>query len=114
MTENINRDICVSDTNGKVVVAIDIFENVRFKYKGIIDRTLEAFDPKDIVTDHMGQIIVADYNKCLHILDGDGTFRRLVDNCGLEKPFGLSIDGKYRLWVGLYDSGLIKVIDYLL
>lgn len=35
-----------------------------------------------------------------------------MDDCGLEKPHGLSVDSKRRLWVGC-ESGKIVVIDYL-
>ena len=51
-------------------------------------------------------------NNCLHILDQNGQFLRCVDDCGLERPYGLSVDSEGRLWVGLLDSGEIKVIKY--
>jgi hypothetical protein len=62
----------------------------------------------------MSQIIVTDWNNaCLHILDQNGQFLTCVDNCGLDKPLGLSVDSEGRLWVGLHKSGEVKVIQYM-
>ncbi|XP_022312161.2 uncharacterized protein LOC111117358 [Crassostrea virginica] len=113
MSENNNGDICVSDTNAHNVVVVDKTGRVRFRYDGRPARRKEAFGPIGIVTDTLSQIIVADYNNnCLHILDQDGQFLRCVDDCGLEKPYGLSVDNEGRLWVGC-ETGNIKVIQYL-
>lgn len=65
------------------------------------------------MTDSAGQVIVADYkNNCLHVLDEGGKFLRLVDNKGLDRPTGLSLDKEGRLWVTLYYTGEVKVIQY--
>ena len=113
MSENNNGDICVSDNNAKTVVVVEKTGRVRFRYDGRPARRKEAFDPTGIVTDALSQIIVVDYkNNCLHILDQDGQFLRCVDDCGLEKPRGLSVDSEGRLWVGC-ETGKIKVIQYL-
>ena len=72
------------------------------------------FNPGDIITDALSQIIVTDiFNNCLHILDQNGQFLRCVDDCGLEKPLGLSVDSEGRLWVGLLKKREIKVVQYL-
>jgi sugar lactone lactonase YvrE len=65
------------------------------------------------VTDSKGHIIVIDrLNHCLHILDQNGQFLRLVDG-GLYNLIGLSVDSEGRLWMGKYDSGEVKVIQYM-
>ncbi|XP_048752263.2 uncharacterized protein LOC125663883 [Ostrea edulis] len=114
VVENINGDICASDNNADTVVVVDKSGKVQFRYDGTPARRKKSFDPRHIVTDSMSQIIVADVNlDCLHILDQNGQFLRCVDNCGLDGAHGLSVDSEGRLWVGLYDSGEVKVIQYM-
>nr|XP_022312469.1 tripartite motif-containing protein 2-like [Crassostrea virginica] len=114
MSENNNGDVCVSDLNANTVVVVDKTGKVRFRYDGKPARKETIFGPAGIVTDALSQIIVTDYNNnCLHILDQNGQFLRCVDDCGLEEPGELSVDSEGRLWVGLWKSGEIKVIEYL-
>ncbi|XP_078328794.1 uncharacterized protein LOC111111012 [Crassostrea virginica] len=114
MSENNNEDVCVSDTNANTVVVVDNTGRVRFRYDGTPARKEKSFYPRDIVTDALSQIIVSDNNNnCLHILDQNGQFLRSVDNCGLEGPHGLSVDSEGRLWVGLLNTGEMKVIKYV-
>ncbi|XP_048740752.2 E3 ubiquitin-protein ligase TRIM9-like [Ostrea edulis] len=114
VVENNNGDICASDNNADTVIVVDRSGRVRFRYDGTPARRKKSFNPKHIVTDSMSQIIVADYNNaCLHILDQNGQFLRCVDNYGLDNPNGLSVDSEGRLWVGLRDSGEVKVIQYM-
>ncbi|XP_056001475.1 uncharacterized protein LOC125654776 [Ostrea edulis] len=114
VVENNNEDICASDGNAKAVVVVDKSGRVRFRYYGTPARRKKSFNPVHIVTDSMSQIIVADFNNdCLHILDQNGQFLRCVDNCGLDNPYGLSVDSEGRLWVGLLHSGEVKVIQYM-
>nr|XP_022304805.1 uncharacterized protein LOC111111908 [Crassostrea virginica] len=114
MSENNNGDVCVSDLNANTVVVVDNTGRVRFRYDGTPARILKSFTPRYIVTDALSQIILTDIdNNCLHILDQNGQFLRCVDVCGLKKPRGLSVDSEGRLWVGLLDTGQIKIIKYL-
>ncbi|XP_061186407.1 uncharacterized protein LOC133194471 [Saccostrea echinata] len=112
ISENNNDDICVSDLNANSVVVVGKTGRVRFRYDGAPAWRKRPFTPRQIVTDSMSHIIVADVdNDCLHILSQDGQFLRCVEN--LETPCGLSVDSEGRLWVGLYDSGVVKVIQYM-
>ncbi|XP_062588234.1 uncharacterized protein LOC134249893 [Saccostrea cucullata] len=114
VVENNNGDIVASDGNASTVVVVDRTGKVRFRYNNKPPGGKESFCPGQIVTDSMGHIIVVDYqNDCLHILDQNGQFLRCVDNCGLEYPNGLSVDSEGRLWVGLYNLGEVKVIQYM-
>jgi sugar lactone lactonase YvrE len=114
VTENKNGDIVASDTNAKTVVVVNRLGNVRFRYTNKPPGKKQSFSPRHVVTDSMCQIIVADFNNaCLHILDQNGQFLKCVDNCGFNDfPAGLSVDSEGRLWVGLYDSGKVNVIQY--
>jgi hypothetical protein len=114
ITENNNEDICASNSNAGAMLVVCKSGKVRFRYSGAPAIKKKPFIPTHIATDAMSQIIVADYtNACLHILDRNGQFLRCVDNCGLEGHSGLSVDSEGRLWVGLYHSGEIKVIQYM-
>jgi hypothetical protein len=112
VTENNNGDIVASDGNADAVVVVDRTGKVRFRYNDKPPGGQKSFGPTKIVTDSMGHIIVADqFNDCLHILDQSGRFLRCVDR-GFYKPLGLSVDSEGRLWVGQYESGEVKVIQY--
>ncbi|XP_048780798.2 uncharacterized protein LOC125683563 [Ostrea edulis] len=114
VTENNNGDIVVSNINDRVVVVVDRTGKVRFRYREKPPGGQQPFCPEQLVTDSVGHIIVVDQlNHCLHILDQNGHLLRCVDNCGLYKPFGLSVDSEGRLWVGQYDSSEVKVIQYM-
>lgn len=113
ITENSNGDICVSDRNANTVTVVDRTGRVRFRYDGTPAGIKNYFDPFGIVTDSLGNIIVSDNNNdCLHIIDQNGKFLKCVDNCGLQSPWGLSVDSKGRLWVALAVENVIKVIKY--
>jgi hypothetical protein len=113
VTENIIGDIVTSNPNAREVVGVDRTGKVRFRYNDKPPGGQQPFCPTKIVTDPMGHILVGDdFNKCLHILDENGRFLRCVDS-GSCRPRGLSVDSEGRLWVGLYESGEVKVIQYM-
>jgi sugar lactone lactonase YvrE len=115
MAENINGDIVASDGNAKTVIVVSRKGKVRFRYNDKPPGKRQPFTPRQIVTDSVGNIIVADtFNDCLHIIDQNGQFLKCVDNFELDDgPNGLSVDSEGRLWVGLYDTGEVKVIQYM-
>ena len=114
MSENNNGDVCVSDCNAKTVVVVNNTGRVKFRYDGTPARRDWSFAPADIVTDALSHIIVADMNShCLHILDQNGQFLRCVGDNELLDPYGLSVDSEGRLWVGLFNTGEIKVMKYM-
>jgi hypothetical protein len=115
VTENNNGDVVVSDPNANTVVVVESAGKVRFRYNDKPPGGKKPFCSRQIVTDSMGHIIVADSdNSCLHILGQNGQFIKCVDNCGLnDRPCGLSVDNEGRLWVGQSVSGKVKVIQYI-
>ncbi|XP_062599779.1 E3 ubiquitin-protein ligase TRIM71-like [Saccostrea cucullata] len=113
VVENNNRDIVAADQNAEVVVAVNRKGKVVFRYNKEPPGAMFKFSPRQIVTDSTGHIIVVDgNNECLHVLSQNGQLLRCVDNCPLDVPDGLSVDSEGRLWVGCYNSGQIKVIQY--
>ncbi|XP_062581656.1 uncharacterized protein LOC134243428 [Saccostrea cucullata] len=112
--ENNNGDICASDFDTSTVIVMDKTGRVRFRYDGTPTRRKKSFGPAYIKTDSLSQIILIDIiNDCLHLLDENGQFLRCISNCGLRNLGGLSVDSEGRLWVGCFDSGDIKVIQYM-
>nr|XP_022296851.1 uncharacterized protein LOC111106461 isoform X1 [Crassostrea virginica] len=113
VAESKNGDICASDQNADIVVAVDLYGRVRFRYNGSSVRGINGFSPRQIVTDSLCRIIVTDaLNNCLHILDSRGHMLGYIEDDSLLSPTGLSLDTQGRLWVGL-SSGDVKVIQYL-
>lgn len=87
--------------------------SVRFKYDGISANRNKPFDPRGLVTDSLGRIIVTDMNNdCLHILDGNYGFLRSVIEIELVAPCAVSVDGKERLWV-CSNTGEVKVVEFV-
>lgn len=114
VVENNNGDVCISDENAGVIIVVSLAGKVRFRYDWKPAKKNNQFGPRSIVTDSLGQIIIADNgNSCLHILDQDGQFIKCVDNCELDNVHALSVDDEGRLWAGLLKSGIIKVLQYL-
>ncbi|XP_062618799.1 uncharacterized protein LOC134280412 [Saccostrea cucullata] len=74
VAENNNGDICASDRNADDVVVVDKTGRARFQKDGTPAIGKKKFDPNELVTDSMSQIIVTDWtNDCLHILDQMGS-----------------------------------------
>lgn len=114
LAENSNGDICASDTNSCSLVVVDKFGDLRYHY--CCDPTLhrKPFVPDHIITDSQSQIILSDYvNSCLHIFNHDGKYLKCISHPDLELPVALTIDNDDKLWVGLYVSGNVKVIQYM-
>jgi hypothetical protein len=106
--KDVNSDIVVidraSDDDGRVVV-LGKEGDVKWFYQGHpqINTEDKSFDPCDIVTTSVGNIIVADYNNhTLHVISGEGellTYKVMLDQ-GVIFPWSLHIDTLGQLWVG--------------
>lgn len=119
ISENRNLDICVADSGAGAVVVVNQDGKLRYKYTGrppihsflISSRT---FEPYGLATDSQGRILTADrMNRCIHILDQDGQFISYIDNCDLNKPWGVCVDQKDNLYVCEFHNGYVKKIKYV-
>jgi hypothetical protein len=105
---DVNDDIVLidstSDDDGRVVV-LGKEGDVKWIYQGHPEINTEdnPFDPYDIVTTVVGNVIVAECgNHTLHVISGEGellTYKDMSDQ-GVIVPLSLDIDALGQLWVG--------------
>jgi hypothetical protein len=106
--ENGNEDVFVSDADD--VVVTDKLGMLRFRYKGRPGDP--QFDPYGICCDSRCSIITADMkNHKIHVIDQDGGFLHYIQYNGMKRPRALCIDENDQLYVGEWDSDVIKVIS---
>ena len=109
IAENRNFDICVA---AHAVVVVTFAGKLRFRYLGNANISRESFDPVGIATDNQGNILTTDcYNRLIHILNQDGDFVRYIDNCDLDRPWGICTNMKDDLFV-VVNNGRVKMIKY--
>lgn len=113
ITENINGDICTSDSGKQEVVVVNEEGQLRFSYIG----QRSSFNPYGICTDTLGHIIVCDSffnNGTIDIIDKDGQFlTHLVSQPGINRPNSVCVDDKNNLYVGYCASNTLNVYTYL-
>ncbi|XP_065938125.1 E3 ubiquitin-protein ligase TRIM71 [Magallana gigas] len=111
ITENINGDVCVSDTINGAVVVVDKSGQHRFSYRG----QGSVFTPYGICTDVLGHILVCDsISETVHLLDQDGQFLSLLltPQQGIKYPRSVCVDDEKNMWIGVLYN-VVKVYKYL-
>lgn len=98
--------------NGRVM-ALNREGKVRWIYKGHpqVNSDYNLFDPSDIVTSKVGQIIVTDHlNHALHVLSelGDLLTCESVKAKGILYPWSLDLDNSGQLWIGCHSHSKDK------
>jgi hypothetical protein len=92
------------------VVVTDGGGMLRFRYTGRPGDP--QFDPYGICCDSRCNIITANMkNDKIHVIDQDGGFLHYIQYDGMKKPRALCIDENDQLYVGEWDSDVIKVIS---
>lgn len=101
ISENKNKDICVSDWGFRALVMVNRTWKLRFVYTGpsCITRytrrpsaIAQSFYPYGITTYSHHRILIADLNNHrIHILDQFGQFLRYIEICHLQTPRDLCV-----------------------
>ena len=113
LCESGNLDICVADNGANAVVVFSAAGQLRFRYRGNPSEPQKLFFPYDITTDSQNRIIISEkILSNIHLVDQDIHFLRLIDNCVVQKPWGLCVDSRDNLYVAELDIGKVKKMQY--
>uniref|UniRef100_K1PN90 Tripartite motif-containing protein 2 n=1 Tax=Magallana gigas TaxID=29159 RepID=K1PN90_MAGGI len=111
ITENVNRDIIVSDMKKSAVIAVNRLGIFRYSYSGNNQR----FMTNSVASDNFGHVIISDFMETtIHMLDKDGKFMRyIIPEGGIKCPRVVCIIGHGEMIIGECKTGLAKIIKYL-
>ena len=112
ITENVNRDVIVTDLKRNMVIAVDRLGVFRYSYSGQ-KRTSEL---SSVATNTVGHVFITDFRgDKIHMLDQYGKFLRYIMPHGqrIDHPGALCMLDDDELVVGESLSGLAKSIKFM-
>ena len=99
----------MADNRARAIVVVSAAGKLRFRYTGPPSTTQEPFSPVAITTDSQANILTSDSNNlCIHIIEKDGNFLRIIDQCGSCSPCGLCVDSQDNLFVTEWKTNEVK------
>lgn len=111
ITENkLTRDICVTDTMRKTLIAVESSGKYKYSYsKSYADR---EFNPLNICADSEGRLLLLDVGQLasiIHVLSDEGHFLRFVMSNHFRSVTAMSIDSNDRLWIANRENNKTKI-----
>lgn len=113
IAENGNTDIAVVDTGLQELVVLGRVGTVRFRYDGKSGFKRSNFSPRCVECDKQNNFVVSDFRgDCLHIIDKEGKFLRVLTSNMIQQPMGVGIGRDGKLWI-TQSKSKVNVIKYL-
>lgn len=111
ITENkLTRDICVTDTIRKTLIAVGSSGKYKYSYsKSYADR---IFNPQNICADSGGRLLLLDVDQLssiIHVISDKGQFLRFVKSNHFQYVTAMKIGMNDRLWIANRESGKTKI-----
>jgi hypothetical protein len=116
LTENINGDICVSDSSALQVVVVTQSGQYRFSFP--VGHSFAGFYPYGFCADTLGHIIVCNnvvgFSGNVLLLSKDGRLLKILDADQVQSVVrAVCVDDQHNLWVGRGGSNVVSVYRYL-
>lgn len=117
ITENkLTRDICVTDTIRKTLIAVG--SSGKYKYSYSKSYAGREFNPQNICANSGGRLLLLDVGQLstiIHVLSDEGQFLQFVMSNHFQSVTAMSIDSNDRLWIANRenDKTKIKLINQL-
>lgn len=109
ITENVNGEICTSDST-KNVVMLAMVNSLNHTFTQL-EHPNGISDPKGICTDTRGNVIVC-FNKAVYMFDTNRTWRELLQRKTEYHPVSVCVDTDEFLYVGCNQNNLVKKFRY--
>lgn len=110
LTSNVDDKIWIQDEDNSKVFVVDNTGKHVFDYTGSGNK--ESFCPEGLVHDQYGNVLIVDSGaNVIHLVDKNGIFLQFIlQQQGLDEPFGITLDVDNNIWVG---TEKVFVVKYL-